>query len=254
MSKCCTLAFHQTAVTVASTNTTLLLSSVALGEEFERYVNHNDLRAKRIVSILNQADYQLLRVKKPTVRTEEMLTAILWQEQAQLSLPIDQLFIDYIECPNITEEKRIYVIAIAKRVLKERHQALLAAHLQPIKITVPELIYAQYVQKYYAKEAMVVWVNFFADCAQALAFYRGELLATLRLPKLDTAFVPETCITALNLFYFSEIKPFSVEPLWVFNGMISIESTMLESLTGRKQCLKNDAHPDFYKKIGRAHV
>lgn len=247
MSKCCALAFQQTEVTVASMSTSLLLSSAALGEEFERYVNHNALRGKKTIGILNQADYQLLRIKKPTVRTKEMLTAILWQEQAQFSLPIDQLVVDYVECPTVVGDKKIYVVATAKRLLKERHQALLNVHLQPIKITVPELVYAQYVQKYYAQEMMVVWVNYFADCAQALAFYRGELFASLRLPKMDTNFISEACVTALNLFYFSEIKPFSVEPLWIFNGLFEVEPTMLEPLNGRKRYLKNDDNADFYK-------
>lgn len=251
MSKCCALAFHQTAVTVSNTGESVLLSSVALNNELKQCVSQNGLRGKKTIAILSQADYQLLRVKKPDVRENEMLTAILWQEQSRLSLPIDQLVIDYVDCPSMTNEKRIYVAAITKRALKGVYQALLEVNLQPVKITLPELVYAHYVQKKYASEAAVVWVNYFQDAAQVFAFYRGELIATLKLPKVEAAVMSEACVTALNLFYLAEVKPFSTSPLWIMNGVFTIESSMLDQINGRIQWMNAEPNSNYCKTLER---
>lgn len=237
MSKCCALAFHQTFVTVSDVGQSNVLQSFAINNELESSVIQNGLRGKKAVGILGQTDYQLLRVKRPEVSAREMLSAILWQEQAKFSLPIDQLIIDYVECPSMTNEKRIYVAAVAKRTLKERHQTLLNVNFQPMKITLPEFVYANYVQKYHSSESMVVWVNYFSDAPQVLAFHQGELVAALRLPKIEAAVMSEACMTALNLFYLSEIKPFSASPLWLMNGMFTMEDSMLSQINGRVQWL-----------------
>ena len=242
MSKCCALAFHQTAVTVSNSGESVLLSSVALENELTQCASQNGMRGKRAVAILSQTDYQLLRVKKPDVRENELLTGILWQEQARFSLPIDQLVIDYVEIPSLTNEKRLYVVAVAKRTLKERYEVLLTASLQPIKMTVPEFIYAQYVSKMYASEPLVIWVNYFQDASQVFAFYQRELVATLKLPQIETVAMSEACMTALNLFYLAEVKPFSATPLWLMNGTVTIEASLLAQFNGRVQCLNVESN------------
>ena len=242
MSKCCALAFHQLSVTLSDIGKSSVLQSVAVNHELEACVNQNGIRGKRAIGILGQADYQLLRITRPSVRDNEMVSAILWQEQAKFSLPIDQLFIDYLECPSFTNEKRLYVVAVAKRTLKERYQTFSNASLQPIKITLPEFIYAHYVLKQYASEPLVIWVNYFQDAPQVFAFYRQELVATLRLPRMEAATMSEACMTALNLFYLAEAKSFSASPLWVMNGIVNIDPSMLNQFTGRVQCLNAQAN------------
>ena len=51
----------------------------------------------------------------------------------------------------------------------------------------------------------------------------------------------EACITALNLFYLAEVKTFSASPLWLMNGVFSIEATMLNQFSGRVQWLKDES-------------
>lgn len=256
MSKCCALAFHQTFVTLSNQGQSNVLQSVAISNELKQFVNQNGLRGKKTISILSPADYQLLRVKKPNARENEMSAAILWQEQSKLSLPMDQLVVDYVECPSMSNEKRIYVAAVAKRALKAVYQTVLDVGLQPVKITLPELMYAHYVQRNYASEATIVWVNYFQDAAQVLAFYRGELIATLKLPKVEVAVMSQACITALHLFYLAEVKSFSESPLWLMNGLLTIEDSMLNQLSGRVQCLNviSDAHSShaYYGMLANA--
>jgi hypothetical protein len=252
VSQCCSLVFHQTAVTIADINPSLSLSSVAVAlEEFTQYVNQHSLRGKKTLAMLSPADYQLLRVKKPESRSQEMLTAILWQEQSKFSLPIDQLVIDYVECPTTTDEKRIYVAAIGRRTLRQYYEMMLNVGLQPIKITLPELIYAQYAQKYYVNETTIIWINQFPDAIQVIAVYQGELVATLKLPKTEHAVISEASITSLNMFYLTEIKAFSTSPLWLLNGIFSVDPDVLEQLNGRKQWLRNETHEVFYKSLER---
>lgn len=249
MSKCCALAFNQASVIVSNMGESALLSSVAPGNELEQCVDQNGLRGKKTIGILSQADYQLLRVKKPEARESEMLTAILWQEQARFSLPMDQLVVDYVECASMSSEKRIYVTAVAKRALKNQYQILLDVGLRPTKITLPELVYAHYVQKNYAVESVVILVNYFPDAAQVLAFYRGELLATLKLPKIESTVISEACMTALTLFYHAEVKPFSAAPLWLMNGLFTIEASLLEQISGRVQWLTIDLNSNYCKTL-----
>lgn len=241
MSKCCSLAFHQTAVTISDFNSSPLLISVSLNDELEQCVQKNSLKGKKTIAILSVADYQLLRVKKPEVPESEMLTAILWQEQDRFSLPIEQLVVDYVPSPVVTNENRVYVVAVAKRTLKDRYQALLNVKLQAIKITVPEFIYSHYVQRNYSTETTVIWVNYFQDIAQVYAFHRGELIATLKLPKVETQNMSEACVTALNLFYLAEIKAFTTSPLWLMNGIVTIEPALLAQLCGKIQWVDVDS-------------
>lgn len=248
MSKFCALAFHQTSVTVSDGESGVLVS-VALHNELEQCIKQNKLSGKRTVAILSSSDYQLLRVKKPEVPANEMLTAILWQEQARLSLPIEQLVVDYVESPVMTKEKRIYVAAVARRALKENYQALCDVRLEPIKITLPEFVYGHYVQRNYSAETTVIWVNYFQDVAQVYAFYQGELIATLKLPKAETLVMSQACFTALNLFYFAEIKAFSDSPLWLMNGLLTIDPSMLTQIIGRIQWLNSEPESHYRKAI-----
>ena len=253
MSKCCALAFHQNFATLSDIGKSSVLQSLAVSNDLEQCVNQNGLCGKRTVGILGQSDYQLLRINRPDAQVREMVSAILWQEQARFSLPIDQLFIDYLDCPSVTnspiiKERQLYVVAVAKRTLRERYQTLLNASLQPIKITLPEFIYAQYVSKRYAAEPLVIWVNHFQDASQVFAFYQRELVATLKLPKIEATTMSEACMTALNLFYLAEVKPFSASPLWLMNGAFSIEASMLSQFSGRVQWLKDEPNATPYFK------
>lgn len=242
MSKCCALAFHQAFVTLSDIGQSSLLQSVAINNDLKQCVSQNGLSGKKTVGLLGQSDYQLLRIIRPAAKASGMVSAILWQEQARFSLPIDQLFIDYLECPSMSHEKRLYVVAVAKRILKERYQTLLNASLRPIKLTLPEFIYANYVSQRFASEPCVVWVNYFPDAPQVFAFYQRELVATLKLPKIETAVMSEAFMTALNLFYLAEVKSFSSSPLWLINGVFSIESSMMNQFIGRVKWLKDEAN------------
>lgn len=251
MSKCCALAFHQTSATLSDISESALLQSFDLNNELGQCVSQNGLRGKKTVGILSPLDYQLLRVARPDVPTHEMLSAILWKEQARFSLPIDQLVIDYVEIPSVTNVKRIYVAAVAKRALKDRFHTLINIHLRPIKISLCELIYAQYVFKNYSTEPAVIWVNYFQDAPQVFAFYQGELVATLKLPKIETAGMSEACMTALNLFYLAEIKPFSSSPLWLMNGVFTIEESILSQINGRVEWLGVEQGSHYRKALER---
>lgn len=258
MSKYCTLAFHQTSVTISNDSGTAMLLSVALNNELEQYVNQNGLRGKKTIAILSSTDYQLLRVKKPETQMRDIVSAMLWQEQAKLFLPVDQLVCDYIESPTVTtatNEKYLYFVATSKRALKEHYQTLREMHLEPIKITIPEFVYGHYSQKNYAAETTVIWVNYFQDTAQVFAFFHGELIATLKLPKLTSAteisVMSEACLTALNLFYMAQIKSFSSSPLWLMNGLFTIEEAMLNQINGRKEWLSRAPNSDYRKALER---
>ncbi len=250
MSKCCALAFHQTGLVLSGVGRSSVLQSFATTSELEPCIRHNGLRGKTVVGILGPSDYQLLRIKRPTVQANEMMSAILWQEQARLSLSVDQLVIDYVECPSVTNaEKRLYMVAMAKRTLRDRYQTLLSAHVQPTKISLPEFMYAQYSAKKYASESVVIWVNYFQDAPQVFAFYQQELIATLKLPKIENAVMSEACLTALNLFYLAEVKAFSATPLWVMNGLFTIEASMLTQLNGRVEWTIGGSEGDsFYSQ------
>ncbi|MES2205111.1 MAG: hypothetical protein V4496_07845 [Pseudomonadota bacterium] len=250
MSKCCAIAFHQTGIVLSGMGRSKVLQLCATTSELEQCVSQQGLRSKAVVGVLGPSDYQLLRIKRPTVQANEMMSAILWQEQARFSLSVDQLAIDYVECPSITNaEKRLYVVAVAKRTLRDRYQALLGAHVQPMKITLPEFMYAHYSAKKYASESVVIWVNYFQDAPQVFAFYQQELIATLKLPKIDSAVMSEACLTALNLFYLAEVKAFSAAPLWVMNGLFTIEAAMLTQLNGRVAWTISEAESDsFYSQ------
>lgn len=233
MSKCCALAFHQNSAVIAAHEKSWFLSPLSAAEELTYIVRQNDLCKMSAIAILSAADYQLLRTKKPLVSESEMSTAILWQEQTKFSLPVEQLIVDYIDVPTLNGEKYIYVVAVAKRVVRECYQKLLSLVLQPVKITIPEFIYGHYIQRYYPAEKMVIWVNYFQDQAAAFAFYQGELIATLRLPKIETTTLSATYVNALNLFYFSEVKNFSTSPLWIINGLCTIDPTISSQITGK---------------------
>lgn len=253
MSQCCTIAFQQDALTIAANKKNFLLSSLMSTSELALNVQKNNLRRERTVAILPTTDYQLLRTKKPLVPDAEMSTAILLQEQSKLSLPIDQLVVDYVDCPVLDGEKRIYVVAVAKRVIKDYYQKLLHASLQPIKITVPEFIYGHYIQRYHSLEKTVVWVNCFQCGSQAFAFYEGELMATLRLPKIEQATLSAASMNALNLFYSAEVKKFSTSPLWLINGVCTIEATMLSQITGKVVEVLKAAHVEYQQRVMSAH-
>lgn len=245
MSAYCVLAFHQTSAIVLESEISSVSQPLAIPNELKHYVNQQGLQGNKTVGILAPSDYQLLRITRPEAQASEMVSAILWQEQAKFSLPIDQIFIDYLECPEVvttsaTQEKRLYVVAVAKRTLKERYQAFLTASLLPFKITLPEFVYAQYVSKNYASEPLVVWVNYFQDAPQVFAFYKKELVATLRLPKIEGPDMTESCLMALNLFYLAEIKRFSASPLWLMNGVVNVSETCLQQITGRVHYLKDN--------------
>ncbi|MBP9726247.1 MAG: hypothetical protein KBD83_02105 [Gammaproteobacteria bacterium] len=251
MSKCCALAFHQMSAIVSDVGESELLQSFELNNALGQCVSQNGLRGKKTVGVLSPLDYQLLRVARPNVPAREMLSAILWKEQARFSLPIDQLVIDYVESPSASNEKRIYVVAVAKRALKDRFQTLIDVHLRPIKLSVCEFIYAQYVSQNYSSESALIWVNYFQDAPQVFAFYQGELVATLKLPKIETAVMSEACMTALNLFYLAEIKPFSSSPLWLMNGVFTIEESILSQINGRVEWLGVEQGSHYRKALER---
>lgn len=245
MSKCCAVSFYQTFAALANSGKSNVLESVAVNSELAQCVNQNGLRGKKTIGLLSSADYQLLKIKRPDVRDDQMISTILLQEQSKFSLSIDQVFVDYLECPSMKSDKFLYVVAVAKRTLKDRYQALIDASLQPVKITLPEFIYAHYVKKNYASESTVIWVNYFQDVAHVLAFYQGDLISILKLPKMESSLMPETCVTALNLFYLSEIKSFSASPLWLMNGTFTLEESLINQINGRVQWLKplgNNSH------------
>ena len=95
-------------------------------------------------------------------------------------------------------------------------------------------------QKKYASEPLVVWVNYFQDAPQVFAFYRQELVATLRLPKIESSAMSEACVTALNLFYLAEVKSFAASPLWLMNGVLTIDASLLNQFSGRVRWLKDE--------------
>ncbi len=237
--------------TVSDVGESALLQSLELNNALGQCVSQNGLRGKKTVGILSPLDYQLLRIARPNVPAREMLSAILWKEQSRFSLPMDQLVIDYVESPSASNEKRIYVAAVAKRALKDRFQTLIDVHLRPIKLSVCELIYAQYVSQNYSSESTLIWVNYFQDAPQVFAFYQGELVATLKLPKIETAVMSEACMTALSLFYLAEVKPFSSSPLWLMNGVLTIEASMLSQINGRVEWLGVEPGSHYRKTLER---
>ncbi len=250
MSKYCTLAFNQAGVTVANLGSSLALSSVPLAQsEFVRYIVSQGLSNKKVISLLSAKDYQLLRIKKPESHPHLVRAAILQQEQAKFSLPLDQLVVDYFEAARLSDDRFLFVVAVAKRALKEHYQAIVTASLQPVKITVHELIYAHYAKIKYADHSTVIWLNYFSDSIQVIAVYQGELIATLKLPATSEAGMSPASIAALNLFYVTEVQAFSASPLWLLNGVFSLDLAMLDQLSGTKKWMRDEVGKDFYHAL-----
>jgi hypothetical protein len=249
VSKICALSCGQSQIMMADFSASLKLSCFKSFDELKQYVYKEGMKHKHSLSILNPSDYQLLRIKKPEVAESEMLKTILWQEQASFSFPLNQLVIDYIECPTFLNEKRLYVIALEKRTLKKHYDNIVESGFQPIKITLPELIYANYIQKNYSFASTVIWLNLFEDNISLLAFHKGELFASLKLPQSILFSGAESLINALNIFYLSEVKLFSENPLWLFNGIVDKYTLAFHSLSGTKECLNNEKHALLYSAL-----
>lgn len=211
----------------------------------EKVSSLNKVSAQTLL-ILAGGDYQLLIAKKPDVPEAKMHEALLWQEQARFSLPLDQIILEYFECRETKGEKKLYVVAVAKQQLQNKYQLVSSAGLKVARITIPELVYASYVQQELSNYACVTWVNLFPDQSRALFFVNGGLASTLRLPKLEQSESQsnqQAIAQALNLFYHEKILPFinssSVEVsdniadsvAWVIN---SSESKLAKALASEK--------------------
>jgi hypothetical protein len=184
------------------------------------------------IAVISECDYQLLKVKSPSVSETEMKEALLWQEQAKFILPVNQLVIEYVKCKKSIDRDMLHLIAVAKKPLKANYDTMTLSALKLNKIIIPELVYANYVETHYPEKGAVVWLNFFEDCAQALLFNEGDWVASLRLPELEKGEL-KAMIAPLQLFYQEQVAVLSKEVLWLVNGpAFEGEIEQLNSLPG----------------------
>ena len=161
--------------------------------------------------VLASRDYQLFRAKKPAVSSAEMREALLWQEQEHFLVPADQLIIEYFGCH--THDSEVYVVAIPKPILQRRYDVLLAAGLNVQNLTIPEFVYADYIRTYLSTQPLVAWVQWFADHAQVLCYWQGNLVANMRLPK-----EVHELQRSLQLFYLDHLRSFQETVCWLIHS------------------------------------
>ncbi len=164
-------------------------------------------------AVLSSRDYQLLRVKRPSVAAADMKEALLWQEQAHFSVPADQLIIEFVDCRTAGGDKQIYLIAVSKPALQLRYDALKLAGLDVKNLTIPEFVYGEYIQQNMPSTRLVIWVHLFADKSQALAYLDGDLVATSKLPQES-----DERRRVLSLFYDEQLAGFQEESVWLMNA------------------------------------
>lgn len=237
MVKCCAIALQKNYATLVTNKKSFFSVELRSPGALKTWVKKNKLSRQWAVVILGATDYQLLLSTKPVVTATEIMHAIVQQEHRKFSLPLDQLVIDYVDRPMLLEDKSIYVVAVVKQALMEIYQQLRQTPLLPFKITVPEFMYAHYVQRYYPTEKMVIWVNYFSETAQGMAFYQGELIATLKLPTLAGKILSVAAAEPLHLFYTTSIQSFATTPLWLIHGLQHIEPEVHTAIIGNMRLL-----------------
>ena len=181
-------------------------------DDLKQKVQAHGMTGAQTLAVLANGDYQLLIAKKPDVPESKIKEALLWQEQARFSLPLDQIILEYFECREIKGEQKFYIVAVAKQQLQTKYQAMNAAGLKVTRITIPELVYASYVQRELRSYACVIWINIFPDQSRALLFANGGLVSTLRLPKIEQEADEanqEAMSQALKLFYHEQALLFT---------------------------------------------
>ena len=237
MVKCCAIALQKNSATLVTNKKNFFSVELRSPDALKTWVKKNQLSRQWAVVILGPTDYQLLLSTKPLVADTEIVHAIAQQEHRKFSLPRDQLVIDYVDRPMLLEDKSIYVVAVVKQALMEIYQQLRQTQLPPFKITVPEFMYAHYVQRYYPTEKMVIWVNYFSETTHGMAFYQGELIATLKLPTLAEKMLSIDAVEPLHQFYTGYIQSFAATPLWLIHGLQHIEPEVHAAITGKMTLL-----------------
>lgn len=200
---CISFAHSSCCLAVAQNNQQQVDSGIFYDDLKDR-VRARQLTSVQTLAVLADGDYQLLKAKKPDVPESKIKEALLWQEQARFSLPVDQIILEYFEYREANGEQKFYLVAVAKQQLQAKYQLLNASGLKLTRITIPELVYASYVQANLSQYASVIWVNLFADQSRALLFANGSLASTLRLPILEQEAVGQ----ALKLFYHEQALAF----------------------------------------------
>ena len=174
-------------------------------DDLKEKVQANRLVSLPTLAILAESDYQLLKAKKPDVPESKIKEALLWQEQARFFLPLDQIFLEYFECRELNGEQKLYLVAVAKQQLQAKYDLINSSGLKIKRITIPELVYASYIQQKMKSPSCIIWVNIFPDQSKATLFFNGGLISTLRLPTLEK----EAMSQALKLFYHEQAAAFA---------------------------------------------
>ena len=89
--------------------------------------------------VLMQGLYQLVQVEKPAVEEHELADALVWTVKDLVSIPAEQLQLDYLDIPAATAAGRINVTVADKRKLKPWLELLLKHNLTPQLISMEEL-------------------------------------------------------------------------------------------------------------------
>lgn len=246
--RCCTVAFNEQSECVIALKDQGEVKLLALQESAEALLNFTKkqhLSGTNTTCLLSSRDFQLFKVKKPTVPAAELKEALIWQEQSRFSEAVDQLAIEYFDCPSEPKQtgQRVFIFSTNQNNLKARFQTLDSAQLEVNDITTPGLSYGKYIQKQFPQQDLVVLCHLFKDLTQAQVFYQGALVEVARLPLYQPGNVKDV-ITSLSELLSNKLAAWEAEPLWVINSGLwndeAISKKFTDGLTGEVRGLTHE--------------
>lgn len=139
------------------------------------------------VLTLSSTDYALFQVEKPNVPADELLAATKWRVRDLLSFPVEEAVIDAFEVPGMESRGRppsLMVAAARRSELKLRVDAIKAAGLRPVGITIAEIALRKLAQRVVgeAESLALLMVGHSPGC---LAVVQGGTLYVSRKIELD---------------------------------------------------------------------
>jgi len=112
------------------------------GETLTRLGKELRLKSARCATILKPGEYQMLLVEAPKVPESELRQAVRWQIKDLLDHPVDEVMLDVLEIPVITDDplanRYMYVIAAPNSIVVERMKRFDEAKLRLAVIDIPE--------------------------------------------------------------------------------------------------------------------
>ncbi|NPV26190.1 MAG: type IV pilus assembly protein PilM [Firmicutes bacterium] len=114
-----------------------------LAEHLRHLLVTAGIKTKRVVGSIGGKNVITRLIKVPVMPTKELQTALRFEAEKYIPVPINELILDYLELGEVLAEgvrqKQIMLVAVARAVVETYCQVLLGAGLRPVALEIEPL-------------------------------------------------------------------------------------------------------------------